>query len=176
MKTPLSSKQVLFAIFCLLFSATSLTAQDNLKIDDSSTVAGTVLGPLKKGTVIKTPNNHFYEVAEKGTQIVNLSEPEVKVYKDGKKYKMQITGIDKMIAVNKLQDVIQSIIDGDFKGWDGNTIFKLQNRQEWQQDVPTGSIFVNLYRPAVLIYSTPEGYKMKITGVNEDPIIVKRLK
>ncbi len=172
----LSPMNRFFALcFLLAASAIHLQAQD-VKLEDSTTLAGRIQGPLKKGTVLKTANNHFYEVNEKGTQILSLSQPEVKVIKEGKKYKMLITGLDKPVAVNKLADVIESNIAGDFKGWDGNTVFKLLNRQEWQQDVPTGTIFVNLYNPAVLIYSTPEGYKMKIEGVNEDPIIVKKIR
>jgi hypothetical protein len=31
------------------------------------------------------------------------------------------------------QDVIESQIDGDFEGWDGETIFKLTNGEIWQQ-------------------------------------------
>ncbi len=30
-------------------------------------------------------------------------------------------------------NVVESEIDGDFHGWDGNTIFKLVNGQIWQQ-------------------------------------------
>lgn len=31
-----------------------------------------------------------------------------------------------------LTNIIETFIDGDFNGWEGNTIVKLQNGQIWQ--------------------------------------------
>ena len=175
MRTPILSRSFIVAL-SLLFSVQFLAAQDNGKLDDSTTLFGRFTGVVSKGTVIKTSSNRFYEITEKINQKVNLNQAaEIKVYKDGKKYKISIQGIEKVMACNKLQEVIESNIDGDFKGWDGNTTFELVNKQKWQQDAPTPTIFANLYRPAVTIYLTSEGYKMKIAGLNEDPILVKKI-
>lgn len=89
---------------------------------------------------------------------------------------MKIEGIEKFFSCNKIQEVIESNIDGDFKGWDGNTIIKLVNQQEWEQDARTSSIFINLYRAVVLIYLSSKGYKLKIAGVHENPILVKKVR
>jgi hypothetical protein len=160
-------------VFAFIYTQAQTT--DNLKMVDSSASFVTIRGAIVKGSLIKTNSFNFYEINDKINQKPGTAQPSIVVYKDGKKYKMKIEGIDRLIACNKLQEVIESNIDGDFKGWNGNTTFKLMNRQDWIQDLPTSPIFVNLFRPAVTIYLTSEGYKMKIEGVNEDPILVKRL-
>jgi hypothetical protein len=171
-----SFKALLLCLGLMMLVTISSKAQDASAPFDSTTIFSRYIGVLKRGTVLKTSNNHFYEINDKIEQKVRLDQSIIKVYKEGKKFKISIAGIDRLLFCRKLEDVIESNIDGDFSGWDGNTIFNLTNTQRWQQDSPTGTIFVNLFKPAVMIYSTPEGFKMKIAGVDEDPIIVKKLR
>ncbi len=70
--------------------------------------------------------------------------------------------------------VIESQINGDFQGWEGETIFKLTNGQIWQQSEYAYS-YHYAYRPEVMIFSTNGGYKLKVEGMDEK-IAVKRLK
>jgi len=71
-------------------------------------------------------------------------------------------------------DVIESRIDGEFTGWEGDTIFKLQNGQIWQQSSYAYK-YKYAYSPKVLIYKSGSGYKMRVDGV-EGEIVVTRLK
>ena len=71
-------------------------------------------------------------------------------------------------------DVIESRIDGEFEGWDGDTIFKLVNGQIWQQD-EYAYTYSYKYRPEVTIYRTSSGWKMKVEGESKE-IAVKRIK
>jgi len=71
-------------------------------------------------------------------------------------------------------EVVESVIDGEFHGWDGETIFKLTNGQIWQQ-AEYDYDYEYAYRPEVMIYKTAGGYKMKVEDV-EDTIYVKRIK
>lgn len=70
--------------------------------------------------------------------------------------------------------VIESRIDGEFEGWDGDTVFKLENGQIWQQ-VSYDYEYEYAYRPKVLVYKSGSVYKMKVEGMH-DEITVKRLK
>jgi hypothetical protein len=70
--------------------------------------------------------------------------------------------------------VIESQIDGDFEGWDGETIFKLTNGQIWQQD-EYDYTYEYEFMPDVTIYADGGVWKMKVEGVS-DVIRVKRLK
>ena len=72
------------------------------------------------------------------------------------------------------QEVIESTIAGDFEGWEGETIFKLDNGQIWQQ-VEYDYTYEYAYRPEVTIYRTSEGYRMKVEDVDET-ILVRRIK
>jgi hypothetical protein len=69
---------------------------------------------------------------------------------------------------------IETQIQGEFEGWDGETVFKLDNGQIWQQS-SYAYTYHYAYRPKVLIYKSGGVYKMKVDGV-EDTIQVRRLK
>jgi hypothetical protein len=77
-------------------------------------------------------------------------------------------------TTNLSSDLIESRIDGDFEGWDGDTIFKLINGQIWQQ-VSYDYTYHYAFMPKVLIFKTTGGYKMKVEGVHKT-IYVERLK
>ncbi len=69
---------------------------------------------------------------------------------------------------------IESTISGDIEGWDGDTIFKLDNGQIWQQAEYEYTYFY-AYRPDVTIYQTSAGCRMKVED-ETDTILVKRIK
>jgi hypothetical protein len=71
-------------------------------------------------------------------------------------------------------DFIESKIDGEFEGWDGETIFKLTNGQIWQQTDYQITISLK-FMPKVILYKTESNYKMQVEGI-EKSISVKRLK
>ncbi|WP_158208130.1 cell wall-binding repeat-containing protein [Dehalobacter restrictus] len=71
-------------------------------------------------------------------------------------------------------DVVESRIDGKFTGWTGDTLFKLQNGQIWQQS-SYAYTYHYAYAPEVTIYKSGSVYKMKVDGVDQT-INVVRLK
>ena len=71
-------------------------------------------------------------------------------------------------------EVIESQIDGEFSGWDEETIFKLTNGQIWQQ-AAYAYTYSYKYRPRVLIFRANRGYKMQVEGIDKR-IRVVRLK
>jgi hypothetical protein len=70
---------------------------------------------------------------------------------------------------------IETQIDGDFNGWEGETIYKLQNGQIWQQS-SYHYHYHYAYAPEVTIYSTSSGCAMNVTDDDDEPIPVRRLK
>jgi hypothetical protein len=70
--------------------------------------------------------------------------------------------------------VVETQIEGEFEGWDGETVFKLANGQIWQQS-SFAYTYHYAYRPKVLVYKSGTTYKMKVEGV-ADTVQVKRLK
>lgn len=75
---------------------------------------------------------------------------------------------------NSIPNVIESQIDGDFEGWEGETIVKLTNGQIWQQNEYHYE-YHYAFMPEVLIYRSGGGYKMKVAGTDQ-AIGVVRLK
>ena len=55
---------------------------------------------------------------------------------------------------------VDSQIDGDFEGWDGDTVFILMNGQVWQQSSYSYH-YHYAYSPRVLIFKQGYGYVMK---------------
>ena len=81
--------------------------------------------------------------------------------------------VAKLAPAGNGPDLIVSRIDGDFEGWEGETIFKLENGQIWQQ-VTYAYTYRYAFRPKVLIIKTHCAYKMSVDGVS-GTIFVKRL-
>jgi hypothetical protein len=69
---------------------------------------------------------------------------------------------------------VESSISGEFEGWSGETIFKLENGQIWQQ-AEYDYDYDYEYNPDVTIYQTTGGCRMKVEG-DDETIIVKRIK
>ena len=71
-------------------------------------------------------------------------------------------------------DIFESKIDGEFRGWSGNTLFALVNGQVWQQSsYDLTRHFAN--SPKVLIYRSGPAIKMHVEGVDHT-IFVKRIR
>jgi len=62
--------------------------------------------------------------------------------------------------------IIKTQIDGEFEGWEGETIFKMKNGQIWQQS-SYAYLYHYAYSPEVMIYKTSSGYVMKVEGVDK---------
>ena len=70
------------------------------------------------------------------------------------------------------EPMIESRIDGDFDGWVGDTVFKLQNGQIWQQTSPSAK-YLFVHAPRVVISGAP--HKMRVEGLPTE-ISVRRLR
>ena len=94
--------------------------------------------------------------------------------KDGEKFHTlgEVTRVPHSITT--IADVIESKIDGDFEGWDGETVVKLMNGQIWQQ-TQYHYEYHYAFMPDVIIYKSGGRYKMLVDGTDE-AVVVERLK
>ena len=76
------------------------------------------------------------------------------------------------IPVRRLNSVIESRIDGEFKGWDGHKQYKLVNGQVWQQSEYKYQ-YKYAYRPEAIVYNIGGRYIMSVDGTR---VPVKRIK
>ena len=77
-------------------------------------------------------------------------------------------------AVSYTGSAIETNIDGEFEGWEGETIFKMRNGSIWQQ-ASYAYTYHYAYAPEVLIYSKNGTTYMRVEGVDSE-IQVKRIK
>lgn len=68
--------------------------------------------------------------------------------------------------------IIESQIDGEFSGWDGETIFKLTNGQIWQQS-SYAYTYSYKYRPKVLIFQASSGFELQVEGIDRRIKVVR---
>ena len=69
------------------------------------------------------------------------------------------------LAARDDDEVIRTRIAGDFRGWTGNTVFKLENGQSWQQADKENRFFPKQTNPEVeLVPSKWAGWKLKIVS------------
>ena len=69
---------------------------------------------------------------------------------------------------------ITSRIIGEFSGWNGETVFELENGQVWQQS-SNGLLIVRLTNPKVTIKKTRFAYKLSVEGYNSS-ISVRKIR
>jgi hypothetical protein len=77
-------------------------------------------------------------------------------------------------ARSSCSPAVESNISGEIEGWDGDTIFKLDNGQIWQQAGYDYTYFY-AYHPDVTIYPTTAGCRMKVED-ETGTVLVKRIK
>ena len=70
--------------------------------------------------------------------------------------------------------MIETHIRGNFEGWDGDTVFILDNGQIWQQS-SYAYTYHYAFRPKVFIFPAAGGHKMIVEGVSGS-IQIKRIK
>jgi hypothetical protein len=156
---------------------------------EETALEGSVSGTVQPGRIFKTTSGSVYEVTGLTLQLVLQLQPAATVLRNGDVYKLIVKGFDEPLVCKLListtsakssprptpgPGVIESQIDDDFQGWDGETIFKLSNGQVWQQ-AAYAYTYHYAYRPKVLIYLSGSAYRMKVEGV-DSTVLVKRLK
>ena len=77
-------------------------------------------------------------------------------------------------GVSYTGSVIQTSIDGEFQGWEGETIFKMMDGSIWQQS-SYAYMYHYAYSPEVIIYNKSGTTYMKVEDV-DDEIEVRRIK
>jgi hypothetical protein len=76
------------------------------------------------------------------------------------------TAVDQAVKANKVSapEVIQSRIVGPFSGYNGRSVFTLENGQRWAQSQRDTAYFPKIDSPPVVIVKSGFGYRMHIAG------------
>jgi len=89
--------------------------------------------------------------------------PDVKILQKAGIFYIQVDGQSETVPVREISGVVESKINGEFKGWEGDTIYELVNGQVWQQSRYKYK-YKYAYMPRVLVYNPGGGYIMKVKG------------
>lgn len=150
----------------MLLTASNGYTQTNWSLVKETNLKGSISGTTTQGSVLKVSSNEFYVVNNRSRQRVRVRNPEVKIFQNGSDFKLIIEDFNEPLICKRLRDVIETNIDGEFKGWDGETIFKFMNGQIWQQS-SYAYMYHYAYTPEVLIYEYGGKYLMKVEDVDE---------
>jgi hypothetical protein len=92
----------------------------------------------------------------------------IKNYVSVSNEKVATTAVDKAIKEKKVSEpeVIQSRIVGPFTGYNGRTVFTLENGQHWAQSQYDTAYYPKMDSPAVTIIKAGFGYRMYIAGAS----------
>jgi len=132
-------------------------------------------------TIFKMMNGQIWQQSSYAYMYHYAYSPEVIIYKTSSGYVMKVKDVEETINIvqintsnssNTNSQVIETQIDGDFEGWEGETIFKMMNGQIWQQS-SYAYMYHHAYSPEVIIYETSRGYMMKVDGVEETINVIK---
>ncbi|RWX52792.1 hypothetical protein [Photobacterium chitinilyticum] len=91
--------------------------------------------------------------------------PEVLILRRHGVYYLQVVGQNEIVPVAQISDVIESRINGDFNGWEGETSYQLTNGQVWQQSAYKYT-YKYSHMPSVVIFNPGSGYVMQVAGTS----------
>lgn len=153
-------------IFLLVFTFSNANAQYSWDFEEETYIKGSISGTITKGYIFKTSSRDYYVVNERNRQRVRTRNPDVKIFRSGSDYKLIIEDFDDPVICKKIKNVIETQIDGDFEGWEGESIFKMMNGQIWQQSSYAYS-YHYAYSPEVWIYEFQGSWVMRVEDVDE---------
>ncbi len=126
-------------------------------------------------TVYKLTNGQYWQQSSYYYYYSYAYDPEVLIYSSNGAYKMHVEGSGSEDVNVSQVAAIESRIDGDFNGWEGQTVYKLTNGQIWQQ-TDYHYHYHYAYSPEVLIYQSISGViKMHVKGDTDQEISVHRI-
>jgi hypothetical protein len=96
--------------------------------------------------------------------------PDATITEENGMYILTVAG--RSIPVRRLTDVIESRINGEFTGWEGETAYELQNGQVWRQSAYKYE-YKYAHMPEAVVYKTSGGYRMQVAGTTAN---VRRVK
>ena len=121
------------------------------------------------GNVYKMSNGTYWVQAKYRYWYHYAYRPDAIITEDQGRYVLTVKG--QSIPVRQLSYVIESNIEGDFEGWDGDKVYNLLNGQVWKQDEYIYE-YVYTYQPDVVIYEIDgvcimcvEGTKVRVRQI-----------
>jgi hypothetical protein len=167
-------RNILIIIFVMLFGGTSYAQCHDDVITSPSPFMGNndEIFKLSSGEIwqIKYEYEYLYEYSPSVVICPSLGMLIIQ----GKRLQIAKLSSGAQSSPSSRQGLIESQIDGEFRGWEGETIYKLMNGQIWQQASYSYSYSYS-YMPSVMIYQKGSSYFMQVKGERKS-IAVRQLR
>lgn len=100
----------------------------------------------------------------------------IRSYVSASNEKVATAAVDKAVKENKVSapEIINSRIVGPFTGYNGRTIFTLENGQRWAQSQRDSAYYPKMDSPGVIIVKKGWGYRMYIAGATDIRVTLVR--
>lgn len=98
--------------------------------------------------------------------------PAAEILEIGGRLYIRVDNQNEIVPVRQIQNVIESKINGEFKGWEGETEYELLNGQVWKQSAYKYQ-YKYAYMPNATVYKTYSGMVMAVNGTRAKVIRVK---
>lgn len=115
-------------------------------------------------TLFEMSDGTFWIQAEYSYNYHYAYNPAAVVIQKGSNYYLKVEGIQEILPVFPIDKVLKSRIDGDFEGFEGDTVYKLMNATVWQQ-IDGKYKYKYAYSPHVIIYKIGGSLKMSVKGI-----------
>jgi hypothetical protein len=126
------------------------------------------------GAIFKLANGQVWQQKKYQYRYKYAYRPEVRIYRDGTKYMMEVAVMSEPIEVVHVDIMVEGPIVSDFTGFDGDMKFEFKNGQIWQQ-AEYKYAYRYAYRPDAVIVNGVNGYTLHVDGMS-DTVRVKRIR
>lgn len=91
--------------------------------------------------------------------------PRVSILKKGSRLFLKVNETAQVVPVRQIFGLVESQIDGDFRGWEGDTRYQLTNGQVWEQ-IEYKYEYKYSYMPTAYVYEGSAGAIMQVQGTH----------
>lgn len=123
-----------------------------------------------EGTIFKMSNGTYWAQAKYKYWYHYAYRPDVIITQENGRYILSVEG--HTVEVMRLYNVVESRIDGAFKGWNRDTIYQLVNGQVWKQKRYKYE-YKYAYCPEAVITEINGTYVMHVEGTSAEVVRIK---
>jgi hypothetical protein len=126
------------------------------------------------GAIFKLANGEVWQQKRYRYRYKYAYRPEVRIYRQGGDYMMEVSCMDEPISVVRANLVVEGAIVSDFTGFNQGMKFEFQNGQIWEQAEYKYS-YHYAYRPQAVVVDGINGCELHVDGLS-DTVRVRRLR
>lgn len=168
----ISIRWVVFSIiFLTFFSFSQKSFSQGFEIASKGNIEGDFKG-WNGETIFEMSDGTFWIQAVYSYRYYYAYRPKAMVLKKDNYFFLKVDGINEILPVLPLEKIIKSQIDGNFNGFEGNSIYKLYDGSIWQQ-IDGIYVYIYVFSPKVLVYNFRGTWKMNVEGITVSVIRLK---